>query len=169
MAAATPLQVGDLMFQSFQNFSSMETAKAIAAEIGYNDSPFFGATKARVRLVGEVATVTAALTIVAVNQVFPMPHAKTIIDQFLHQARGNVFSHIEKKDSQFKARYEERLAQYFSILSERNPGLAVSFALMSNLGIDPIKSGTGQIQLSVRLGQTLTRMIAGLRLVQLRA
>lgn len=92
MAPTTHMQAAGVLLIGLEKRSSPAVTEAIAAEAGYNSSPLFGAKKARIRLMGEVVTVNAALTIVAVNQVFAMADAKTIIDIFLAGARQSLFA-----------------------------------------------------------------------------
>jgi len=142
--------------------------RQIVAESGYKDSPWFGAEKKRVRLVGEIVMANSALAIFAVNQVFSGQDAKAIIDPFLGSARQSVFSLLEAKDKDFR-RYEERMGEYFEALHDERPGVAVSFVFMKSLDIDPIKNGKGQILLAGRFGQSLSSTLGVLRTFTLAA
>src|SRR5437762_9422216 len=99
-------QAGDLLV-TWLGKNSVEPIilKQIVAETGYNDSPWFGAEKKRIRLIGEIVIANCALAIFAVNQVFAGHDAKSIVDAFLASARKPVFSLLETKDKDFKSRY----------------------------------------------------------------
>lgn len=167
MPPATSLQAAGVLLLLFEKRCSVEEARAVVAETGYNDSPFFGAEKARVRLLGELSMMNSALTIIAVNRVFELPDAKTIVDYFLAAARESVFLPIERKDSTFRARYEQRMSEYFRAAAEEHPGQAISFSFVRNLGLDPLKSPQTQPRVALRLGQTLTANIVVLRTMEL--
>ena len=163
MQAITGTQCGDLLAMWLGKASTPEDAKLIAKEVGFNDSPFFGAEKKKVQLMGELVMVNTALAIFAVNQVFDAREAKSIIDPFLSIANKSIFSVIEKKDSDFKRRYELRMSEYFRILSEDKPALGISFSFMSNLGLNPLSNLQGQILVAARFGDSLTKTLDVLR------
>jgi hypothetical protein len=146
-------QAGDLLAIWLGKNSVPTVLKQIVAETGYNDSPWFGAEKKKVRLVDEVVMVNSAVAIFAVNQVFTGSDAKAVIDAFLASARTSVFSVIEAKDKDFKRRYEQRMGEYFEALHEERAAIALSFRFMQNLDLDPPKS-MGQI-LVASLSNTL--------------
>jgi hypothetical protein len=143
--------------------SMLENAKLVANEVGFNDSPFFGAEKKKIRLMGELVMVNTALAIFAVNQVFDARGAKSIIDPFLSIANKSIFSVIEKKDSDFKRRYEQRMSEYFRLLSEYKPAIELSFSFMKNLGLDPLGNLKGQVLIAARFGDSLTETLDVLR------
>lgn len=167
MQPITSGQCGDLLAMWLEKSSSPDAVKQLVKDTGYNDSPFFGAEKKKVRIVGELVIVNAALAIVAVNQVFGPNDAKAIIDAFLAVARKAVFGFLEGKDPDFKKRYEQRLGEYFKVLSEDKPALAISFCFMKNLGLDPLKNMEGQLQVASRLGDSLTKTLDALSVLTL--
>lgn len=165
----TRAQLAGLLVKWLEKNSGPDAVRQIVKETGYNDSPFFGAERQRVRVIGEVATVNTALVIFAVNQVFVLEDARVLIDTFLGGARGSVFQVIETKDPGFARRYEQRMAEYFQVLSEDKPGLGISFCFLRNLDLDPIKSMQAQVRVAARLGKALGETIDMLRRFQLDA
>lgn len=168
MQSITGAQCGDLLAIWLGKASGPENAKAVAKEAGFNDSPFFGADKKRIHLLGELVMVNTAIAIVAVNQVFDRLQAQSIIDPFLARAQKSVFSFLEQKDPDFKAKYEERMAEYFHVFSSGKPGLAVAAAFMNNLGLNALSNLNGQVLLTARFGDALKETINVLRRVTLR-
>jgi len=152
-------QCGDLLAMWLGKACSPESAKAVAKEAGYNDSPFFGAKKKKIKLTSEIVMLNTALVIFAVNQVFEELQAKSIIDSFLAISNKSIFSVIEKKDSTFSIRYEKRLAKYFKILHEENLGIGISFHFLTYIDIDPLKSMQAQLLISDRFGKSLSQTI----------
>lgn len=152
----SPTQCAGLLLLWLEKQCSPEACKALAKDIGFNDSPIFGADKRRVRLVGEIAIANTALVIHAVNCVFGHDGAKAIIDLFLEGARQSIFCHLEQKDPGFKARYEQRVAQYFDALRGDKPGIGASFLLMRALDRDPLKNLPGQMAVAIKLGESLS-------------
>lgn len=150
---------GDLLARWLEKSSDPDVVKQLVKETGYNDSPFFGAEKKKIKIVGELLIVNTALGIFAVNQVFGHNDAKAIIDAFLAVAEKYVFGYLEKKDAGFKQRYEQRMGQYFKVLLEEKPALGMSFSFMTNLGLDPLKNMQGQILVAARLGQSLSQTL----------
>ena len=110
MQPITSGQCGDLLAMWLEKSSRPDAVKQLVKNTGYNDSPFFGAEKKKVRIVGELVIVNVALAIVAVNQVFGPNDAKAIIDAFLAVARKAVFGFLEGKDPDFKKRYDNAWA-----------------------------------------------------------
>ena len=163
-------QAGDLLaIWLGKNSVDPSILKQIVAETGYRDSPWFGAEKKKVRLVGEIVMANSALVICAVNQIFAGEDAKAIIEAFLASARKSVFSLLEAKDKDFKRRYERRMSDYFEALHGERPGVAVSFIFMTHLNIDPIKNGKGQVLAAARFGQSLSNTLGVLRTFTLAA
>ena len=54
-------QCGGLLAKWLSNECSPENAKTLAKNIGYNDSPFFGAKKKRTKFIGELVMVNVAV------------------------------------------------------------------------------------------------------------
>jgi len=152
-------QCADLLTTWLSKESSPDNAKNIAKNIGYNDSPLFGAKKRKTRLIGELTMLNTALVIVAINQVFNENNAKKIIDKFLIISNKSIFSVMEKQYPDFRNTYEKRMAQYFKMIHQENPGVGVSFAFLSNLDLDPLKSINAQLYLSKKFGNSLTQTI----------
>ncbi|MDZ3797801.1 MAG: hypothetical protein U0T03_03225 [Xanthomonadales bacterium] len=148
MIVITVDQCGDLLASFVGNRSSAKEAKSMAKMIGYNDSPLFGARKKRAALVSELAMLYAALVIFSANQVFNQITAKAVIESFLDRAKKKVFTHIEKEVSNFSSTYSKRMSEYFPIFHQDRAPLGLSFALMQNLGIDPLNNFQGQLVLT---------------------
>ncbi len=159
MLPITKTQCGDLLAMWLEKTCAPKDAKLIAKEVGFNDTPFFGAQKKKIKLMGELVMVNTALVIFAVNQVFDATDSKSIIDSFLSVAKKSIFSVIEKKDSDFKNRYEQRLSEYIHIFEEDRPALGLSFTFIKNLGLDPLSNMQGQILVATRF----TANLAGTR------
>lgn len=170
MVPISATQAGELLAGWLaKNSTDATILKQVVAETGYNDSPWFGAAKARVRLTGEMAISNSALVIFAVNQVFTGDTAKAIIDAYLVAGKKSVFSVIEAKDGEFADRYQRRMREYFDALHGEGPGMAMSFAFMTALGVDPIAHGKGQVLVAARLGHALSSMVTVLRTFSLTA
>lgn len=169
MLPITTNRCADLLAMWLEKSSGPDAIKQLVKDTGYNDSPLFGAEKKKVRIVGELVTVNTALAIYAVNQVFEPNDAKSIIDTFLAIARKSVFGYLEGKDPSFKKRYEQRMGEYFKILSEKKPALGMSFSFMKNLDLDPLKNMQGQILVAARLGDSLSKTLDVLNRLTLRA
>jgi hypothetical protein len=164
MPPISRVQAGDVLaIWLGKNSVDPAVLKQIVAETNYKDSPWFGANKKKVRLVGEIVMANSALVIFAVNQIFAGQDAKAIIDAFLGSANKSVFSLLEVKDKGFKQRYEERMGEYFEALHGEQPGVAVSFIFMKNLNVDPLKNLKGQVLVAARFGQSLSRTLGVLR------
>jgi hypothetical protein len=149
--------------------SGPDAVKHVVQETGYNDSPFFGAEQKRVRIIAEVTIVNTALVICAVNHVFAFDGAWGLINVFLGRARGRVFRFIETKDAGFARRYEQRMAEYFQVLSEDKPGRGISLCFLKNLDLDPIQNRQAQVLVAARLGKALGETIDMLKRFQLEA
>lgn len=169
MQPITGNQCGNLLSMWLQKSSSPDIAKLVAKEIGFNDSPLFGAEKKKIKLIGELVMVNTALAIYAVNQVFDASASKAIIDPFLSISKKSIFSVIEKKDNEFKKKYEQRMAEYFSILSKDKPSLGLSFSFMKYLSLDPLKNMQGQILIAARFGDSLSKTLDVLRRMTLQS
>jgi len=163
MQPITGNQFGDLLATWLGEACAPENAKLVAKEVGFNDSPFFGAEKKKIKLMGEFVMVNTALAIFAVNQVFDAREAKSIIDPFLSIANKSIFNVIEKKDSDFRRRYELRMADYFRVLSQAQPALGLSFSFMKNLDLDPVSNYQGQLLVAARFGASLTKTLDAIR------
>lgn len=168
MPTLTGPQCGDLLARWLVDACSPGLAKAIAKDVGFNDSPLFGAEKKKIRLMGELVIANSALGIFAVNQVFDAKDARSIIDPFLSAASRSVFEVLEKKDGTFKGRYEQRMPDYFRVLLGDKPALGISFSLIQNLGIDPLRNMQGQLLVAARLGESLKQALDVLKQVTLR-
>lgn len=160
-------QCADLLTTWLGKECAPENAKILAKNIGYKDSPFFGAKKKKTKLIGELVMMNVALVIVAVNQVFNQEDAKSIIDPFLSIANKSIFSVIERQDPDFKNNYEKRMAQYFEILNQDNPGIGISYAFLTNLDLDPLKNMKGQLFVSAKFGESLSKTIDVLKRMEL--
>lgn len=160
-------QCGDLLAMWLEKTCAPENIKLIAKEIGFNDSPLFGGEKKRLKIMSELLIAHTALAIFAVNQVFEAQAAKSIIDPFLAVVSKSIFSALEKKDDTFKNTYEQRMPEYFRILSEEKAMLGISFSLMQHLGLNPLKNMNGQLTLTTRLGDSLTKTIDVLKRMNL--
>ncbi|MBA3699786.1 MAG: hypothetical protein H0W78_13140 [Planctomycetes bacterium] len=158
-------QFGGLLATWLSNHIGPDAAKQLAKEVGYNDSPFFGAEKKKVLLVGELAMLNAALAIFSVNQVFNAEDAKSVIDPFLAKAKTSIFCFIETKDSSFHNRYQVRMTEYFQILSGENPPIGLSFAFMTNLRLDPLKNPQGQMALALKLASSVSETVKALQVM----
>lgn len=169
MQPITGVQCGDLLAMWLQKSSSPEVAKQVAKEIGYNDSPLFGAKSKKIKLMAELATINTALAIFAVNQAFDTANSKSIIDPFLSVSRKSIFAILEKHDSNFKQIYQARMAEYFGILSKDKPTLDLSFSFLTHLGIDPLKCMQGQILLAARFGDSLSTTLDVLKRITLQS
>src|SRR5690606_32182862 len=53
--------IGDELASWLQDRCSVEIARRLAAMVGYNDSPLFGAKKKKLRLISELTSIHAAL------------------------------------------------------------------------------------------------------------
>lgn len=159
----TIAQCGDLLAAWLEKNSDPQLVKQFIKETGYDDS----SESKKIRIVGEIAMLNSALAIFAVNQIFLSTEAEAVIDSYLSVARRSVFRLLEDRDPTFKKRYQQRLRKYFEILAEEKPALGMSFALLQNLGVDPVKSGNAQIVVSVRLGNSLKQTIDALKRLKL--
>ena len=68
MKPITRGQCSDLLAIWLETSSGPDAVKQLVKDTGYNDSPFFGAEKKKVRIVGELVLANTALAIFAVNQ-----------------------------------------------------------------------------------------------------
>jgi hypothetical protein len=159
MTVITVGQCGDLLATFVGNRSSAEEAKTTARSIGYNDSPLIGARKKRATLVSELAMLYAALVIFSANQAFNQATAKAVIDSFLDCGKRKVFIHIEKEISDFSSIYARRVGEYFPIFHQDRAPLGLSFALMQNLGLDPLKNLQGQLILTAQIASKMDETI----------
>lgn len=149
------MQCASLLSMWLTKNSSPEVCKEIASDIGYNDSPLFGAKKKKMRLMGELVMMNTALVIFAVNQRFEHDEAKAIIDPFLSSSRKSIFEVLEKHDGGFKERYPNRMAEYFELLGQDKAVLGLTFSFMQHLDVDPLKNLKGQLALAARFGTAL--------------
>ena len=124
--------------------SSLDAARTFAKEIGYNDSPFFGARKARVRLLGELLMLNVALA---------------IIDPILASLGESDLKVLEQRDSQFTRKYEQRLTEYFKILHESQAALGLSFTMLESLGLPPINNFESQLKIASYVAETLKEAV----------
>lgn len=159
MLPISKVQCGGVLSVWLEQKSSPEIVKQIAREVGFNDSPFFGASKRRIKLIGEVIMVNCAISIFAVNQVLPRESAMQVINAFLLAAKTPIFAKIESMDSTFRNRYPLRLADYFKAMSGEKPSLGLSFSFMENLDLNPLNNLDGQIQIAYRFTNYLTSSI----------
>ena len=90
-----------------------------------------------------------------------------LIDTFLAGARQSVFRPIESQDSGFAQRYEQRMAEYFKVLSEEKPAIGMSFCFLRNLDLNPLEGIQAQVLVAARLGQALGQTIEMLKRFQL--
>lgn len=162
-------QFGDLLASWLAKSGGAEAAKEVAAEIGYNDAPLFGAAKKKMRLISELVSIHAAIAIFCVNQVFDHANAKAVIDAFLAISNKSIFSWIESKDAGFSKTYEARMAEYFKILHGDKAPLGLSFSLMQHLGKDPLKDMKGQVALAARLAGATKSTLAVLDVMKRRS
>jgi hypothetical protein len=160
-------QCAAILTMWLENECAPEKAKILAKSIGYKDSPFFGAKKKKTKFIGELVLIHVALGIHAVNLVFNRDDAKSIIDPFLLFANKSIFSAIERQDPDFFKNYEKRMAQYFAILSQDNPGIGVSCAFLTNIDLDPLKNMKGQLFVSVKFGESLSKTVDVLKRMEL--
>jgi len=151
MATEQVEECGDDLALLLEEGTSPEHTARIAKEIGFDDSPVFGARKKKARIRGEVAMINSALIIHAVNEVVNENKAKPIIDEFLRVARMYVFNGLEAQNPQFEERYPERLTEYFEILSQEKPALGLTFSFMRHLGVDPLQNLEGQLKFSAHI------------------
>jgi hypothetical protein len=154
---------GNMLSVFLGSRASAESAKELAKEVGYNDSPLFGAKKKRVALISELVMFYSALVIFASNRIFNQTVAKSVVDAFLLHAKGRVFSHLEKELPSFSSIYAARLEEYFPIFHQDKAPLGLSFALMKHLGLDPMKNLEGQLWLARQIGMTLDETLEILR------
>jgi len=155
MAIITRRECANLLAAWLKKNATGDSVEQLAKHIGYNLSPLFGAKGKRVWFFGEVVMANVALAIYAVNQTFGPDDSKAIIDSFLASTRESSFILLEERDSQFKARYSQRMAEYFKILHESQPALGFSFAFMRNCDLDPLKNLGGQLQVAAHFGSLL--------------
>lgn len=147
--------------------SSPEIAKQIAKDIGYNDSPFFGANKRKVKIMGELVMVNTAIAISGVNHVYRADIAKEIVDAFLAKSRTHIFSFLEARFPDFSSVYEKRMEQYFNVLKGERPGMGLAFAFLIHMGknpidtvrADPIGNIAVQMAIALRFEASLKKVI----------
>ncbi len=159
MATENEELCGDELAILLEEGSSAETAGRIAKEIGFNDSPIFGAKKKKARIETEVAILNAAVIICAVNQVVDETNAKPIIDEFLKKSKLYVIEKLERKNPRFPIKYTERLSEYFAILSRDKPVLGWSNSFFRHVGVAPLNL-EGQLAFARHIAAMLKKAMA---------
>jgi len=157
------MAVGSLLVTRLQKQCAISNAKILANAIGFNDSPLIGAKKRKAKLIAELIMAETALIICAVNEVYDEQDAKSIIDPFLVAASQSIFAPVKAAYASFDSDYEHRMAEYYSKLADSKPGVAMSFAFIKNLGIDPLKNAHGQFLVSVHFGKSISDSIDALQ------
>lgn len=159
MSVITVDQCGDLLSLFVANRASAEKAAELAKDIGYNDSPMFGARKKRATLVSELAILYSAVAIVSANSALRKEATRPVIDSFLKCAKTRVFSHIAREIPAFPNIYTARVQEYFPLFHQDKAPLGLSFALMKHLNLDPLKNMKAQLWLSEHIALTLRESI----------
>ena len=159
MKPISKVQCGALLSVWLERHSSPDVVKQIVRDTGYNDSPFFGAEKKKIKIFGEVLIVNCAMAIFAVNQVLKFEAAKEVIDAFLLAAKTPIFGFIERKDPGFQKRYPGRMADYFKVMSGSKPALGLSYSFFENIDQNPLDNLEGQFLLAARFSAFLNSTI----------
>lgn len=141
--------------QWVESLCSPDAMEDIAKESKFNNKPLFGAKKKRMKLMAEVCCINTAIAIHAANCSFDHDDLKPVIDGFLHILQKYMFDILEKNIPEFKPLYEERMADYFKMFNEKNPGLALSFAFLNNLHGKVKLDLQGQTTLADRFSKTM--------------
>ena len=68
-------------------------------------------------------------------------------------------SHIEKEIPGFSGIYAKRMGEYFPIFQQDRAALGLSFALMQNLGLNPLKNLQGQLALTAQIASKVDETI----------
>lgn len=146
---------GGMLADMLKEQTSRDVIKTIVELTGYNDSPFFGAVKKKVRLVGELSMLNSALLIYAANQIAGREDAKKIVDSFLAEATPDVFRVLEARDANFKDRYRQRMETYLQLLSEDRPTAGTTAATIMEQMTDVEGNAIGIERLAVQFMRNL--------------
>ena len=140
----TRAQLGDILSMRLEKVSSVENLKELTKKIGYNDSPLFGAKKAKIRVMSEFVFANSAVIVAALNDVFPTFDALSIAKNFSDSAQKSMFVHIASQNSDFSKQYKERVGSglscgsYVAGLTTAGvvPPIIFAMKFLQNLGID---------------------------------
>ena len=135
----------------------------IAKEAKFNNKPFFGAKKKRMKLMEEVCCIHTAIAIYAANCSFKLEECKPVIDGFLQILQKYMLGILEKHNPKFPDTYASRMQEYFGMFTEENPGIAISFAFLNHLHGKPQLDLEGQTVLAVRFSKAMSAGVNSMR------
>lgn len=159
----TSAQCGQFLSMWLTKCTTANGADIVAKSLGLDNLSSQERTKKLARLRRELAVVNTSLIITAVNAVFDQTQSKAIIDTFLAGARSTLFEDIESSFPSFPRLYQERMEGYYNALSQPNAPLAISFAFMQNMEIDPTSDVMVQAAVSGALGTMMRTTLDMLR------
>lgn len=159
MLPISETQCGGILAMWLEKKSNPDIVKQIVAETGYNDSPFFGANAAKIKIIGNVTILNCAIAIIAVNAVVPKERCKGVIDSFLAAAKKPVFSWIESKDSSFNKKYTEQISDYFKATQSKQMVIGISYSFLENIGKNPLNCLEAQLLLNARISNMISETI----------
>lgn len=108
------------------------------------------------KLMAEVCCIHTAIAIHSANCIFEDVDLKPIIDGFLELLRKYMFSTLEKHMPKFSYLYEERMTEYYKVLSENDHDIALSFAFLYNLHGNVKLDMESQAILAVRFSKAVS-------------
>lgn len=149
--------------QWVESLCSPDAMEEIAKESKFNNKPLFGAKKKRMKLMAEVCCINTAIAVHAANNSFEEDDLKPVIDGFLQFLQKYMFGILEKHMPDFKSLYEKRMAEYYKMFDEENPGLALSFAFLNNLHGKVVLDLKGQTTLAVRFSKSMASGVKSMR------
>lgn len=155
----------DLIAKAVEKQSSPDEIEKIAKEAQFKNNPLFGAMKKRIQLMAEVSVVNTAIAIFAANCSFKQEDLKPIIDGSLQLLQKYMFSIIEKNLNGFKDLYAKRMAEYYPILQEEQPGIGLSFVFLKNLHGKPKLDFEGQTKLAVRFTSNISSSVEAMQTI----
>ncbi|WP_422894198.1 hypothetical protein [Luteimonas dalianensis] len=113
--------------------------KHVVRETGFNDSPLFGARKAKSRVMAEFVAANNAVVISAARHAFAPLDAIKVIEHYQRSAQASVFNHIAEQKPDFEAILSKRQQSYSDVLRNADvlPPVFMASEFLSNLGLDP--------------------------------
>lgn len=160
-------QCGNLLALWLGEQSSPDNVKILATDLGYEDTPFFGANEKTIEFTSELVIVNTMLVLFAVHQVFDLKKARIVIDFFLSNSKSSLFRDIEQQDPNFEDKYDQRSAQYRKILQQGDPLVILSTAFLANLSRNLRDQEEVQEKVTATFAQFLKKTIDVLELMDL--
>lgn len=144
-----------------------EAARSVARQIGYKDTPFFGAKKRQTRLMAEYLIVHVALAIHAANVAFSVDHSRAVIDTMIDALGGRVFGRFEEFYGGFKTEYSVRMREYVAVFEHNAPLDTIAPVFTGGLGIDSLSNAAAVFAAMEPITRFFDDTVNGLRRITL--